>query len=89
MAASLRPIKRFVLLLDDQEEQIENGVIINHSWGAVHLDYQVVRVGASERCDFGVGDTVVLCDPNAGRRLKLDGVVYRLVKASDIIAVCE
>jgi co-chaperonin GroES (HSP10) len=85
--ANLRPIKRFVLLLDDQEEQLEGGVIVNRSWGAVHLDYQVVGIGTNERCCFGVGDTVILSDPNAGRRLKLDGVVYRLVRVSDIIAV--
>lgn len=87
--ANVRPIKRFVLLLDDQEEQVEGGLIVSRAWGAVHLDYLVVQVGTEENCDFGIGDTVIVSDPNVGRRIKLDGVVYRVVRVGDIIGVCE
>ena len=88
MEATIRPIRRFVLLLDDQPERIEGGVIVRQEiWRRTHLDYTVVRVGEKENVDFGQGDRVVLADPNVGRPVMIDGTVFRRVRVSDIIAV--
>lgn len=87
--ACLRPIRKHVLLLDDQEVQVENGVMVLRRRGSPYLDYLVVRVGERENVDFGAGDRVVLSDPNAGRRVRIDGTVYRLVRTDDVVAVLE
>lgn len=88
MEATIRPIRRFVLLLDDQPERIEGGVIVRQEiWRRTHLDYTVVRVVEKENVDFGQGDRVVLADPNVGRPVMIDGTVFRPVRVSDIIAV--
>ena len=89
MTPRLRPIRRHVLLLDDQGMQVENGVTVLRKWGTPYLDHLVVQVGTDEDLDVGPGDRVVLSDPNAGRRVMLDGTVYRLVRANDIVAKCE
>ena len=86
--ATFRPIRRFVLLLDDQPERDEGGVIVRSS-GYDHMDFVVVAVGDRETVDFGVGDRVVLADRYAGRRVTLNGVLYRLVRAADIVAAVE
>lgn len=85
----IRPIKRFVLLLDDQEFVKDGPVEYRKTVGCDHLDFHVVRVGTGESCDFGQGDKVLVRHPNVGRRLRLDGVVYRMVRVSDIIGVVE
>ena len=85
----LRPIRRFVLVLDDQPETNEGGVIVHREMGCSHMDFTVVAVGTTETVDFGVGDSVIVCDANVGRRVMLDGTVYRLVRVSDIIGVKE
>lgn len=85
----VRPIRRFVLLLDEQPEVIEGGVVVRRERGVGRHDFPVVRVGEAENVDFGQGDIVVLEDPNAGRRIMLDGIVYRLVRVRDIIAIVD
>ena len=85
----VRPIKRFVLLLDDQPEYVEGGVVVRKEFGCDHMDFLVVAVGGREEVDFGTGDRVVVRDPNVGRRVMLDGTVYRLVRVSDIVAALE
>lgn len=85
----VRPIKRFVLLLDDQPEYVDGGVVVRKDFGCNHMDFIVVAVGEREDADFGTGDRVVVRDPNVGRRVMLDETVYRLVRVSDIIAVME
>ena len=82
---TVRPIRRFVLLVDDQPEYVDGGIVVRKDFGCDHMDFVVVAVGV----DFGVGDRVVVRDPNVGRRVMLDGTVYRLVRVSDIIAVME
>lgn len=79
-----------MLLLDDQPSRSEGGIEVRDAgFECRHLDYVVVRVGERERVDFGQGDRVVLEHRGCGRRVKLDGVVYRLVRTNDIIAVIE
>lgn len=87
----VRPIRRFVLLVDDQQGWVDaGGVLVDSALGTDNLDYYVAAVGTEEKDPgFGVGDRVVLADPNAGRKVRLDGVVHRLVRTSDIIAVME
>ena len=85
----LRPIKRHVLLLDDPDETITNGVVVRTSMHRTNMDYMVLRVGAEEKCNFGQGDRVVLESPDAGRRLKIDGVPMRLVRVNEVIGVME
>lgn len=87
----LRPLSRFVLLADDPDETVENGVVVRlpESGWRTHMDYAVVMVGTKERVDFGAGDRVVLRHPNAGRSLMWNGVPHRLVRMDDIIGVCE
>ena len=88
METTIRPIRRFVLLLDDQPERTEGGVIVRQELlRRTNLDYTVVRVGEKENVGFGQGDRVVLADPNVGRPVRIDGTVFRLVRVSDIIAV--
>lgn len=89
MKEFLRPIKRFVLLLDDQPEYSDGGVIVRKTEGCYHMDFPVVAIGTNEDADFGVGDTVILNSPVIGRRVMLGGTVYRLVRTSDVIGVKE
>jgi len=84
-----RPIRRFVLLLDDQDETVENGVLVREDVRCRHMDFTVVRVGDREKAGFGQGDRVVVSHPDVGRRVRLDGVYYRLVRVSDVIGVLE
>lgn len=87
----LRPLSRFILLVDDPVETVENGITVRlpESGWRTHMDYAVAAVGLREHVDFGVGDRVVLRHPNAGRALRLDGELYRLVRVSDIVGVVE
>lgn len=85
----VRPIRRFVLLYDDQPEYSEGGIVVRKNLGCDHMDFIAVAVGDREDADFGPGDRVVVSDPNVGRRVMLDGVVYRLVRVSDVIARME
>lgn len=87
MELPVRPIRRFVLILDDPDETVSDGVVVRRDIWGTHMDYFVVRVGTEEKADFGQGDRVVLSSPDVGRRVKIDGITYRLVRTSDIIAV--
>ena len=87
----LRPIRRFVLVVDDPPEYSEGGIVVRRdSTGETrHLDYPVAMVGTDEDLDFGPGDRVVLAHPWAGRSVFLDGIAYRLVRVADIVGVVE
>lgn len=77
----LRPIRRHILLSDPACGPLEP---------ELHLDFHVVAIGFLEpNPGFGVGDRILLGDPNAGRKVKLDGCVYRVVRVTDILAVIE
>ena len=83
-----RPLAGFVLLVDDPRETVVEGglaVALPESGWRTYMDYVVAEAGRETR--FGAGDRVVLAHPNAGRTLTLDGAPYRLVRASDILAV--
>lgn len=87
----LRPLSRFVLLADDPDETVENGVTVRlpESGWRTHMDYTVVMVGKKESPEFGPGDRVVIRHPNAGRMLRWRGIPHRLVRVDDIIAVVD
>lgn len=85
----IRPVEPEIMLLDDQPIRREGGVVVEDRLDTCsHLDYMVVRVNGND-LGFGQGDTVVLSKPDAGRRIVLDGTVYRLVRPEDIVAVKE
>lgn len=88
---AVRPIRRFVLLVDDQPGLTDvGGVLVDNTLGTDNLDYYVVAVGSEEQDPgFGPGDRVVLADPNAGRKVRIDEAVHRIVRVSDIIGVME
>lgn len=86
----LKPINhRFIVLADDPEggEIVENGVVVKvpELWRK-NMDYLVLR---GETDDFGIGDRVLLDSPNAGRKVKVDGVYCRVVSIKNIIGVIE
>lgn len=86
----MRAIRGTVLLLDDQPETVEGGVVTrigSASWRR-NLDYLVASAGGDAR-GFGSGDRVVLGDASAGKSLFLDGVAYRLVKTADVVGRAE
>lgn len=85
----LRPIRRHVLLLDDPAETTVGGVVVATGARRANMDYVVLRVGTEERAGFGQGDRVVLASPDAGRKLKLDGIPMRLVRTDEVIGVVE
>lgn len=88
----LRPLKRFVLLVDDPPETVENGVVVRlpESGWRTHMDYPVASVDPEDsEGAFGVGDRVMIRHPNAGRMIRIDGTSYRLVPVEDILAVVE
>ena len=86
VTARFRPLCGHALLLDDQPEQTEGGVIVSRRVGCHHLDFLVVDVNGP--AGFGVGDRVVLSDPNIGKRVMVDGTVYRMVSVGDVLALC-
>lgn len=87
MSMEIRPIRKHVLLLDDPDETVVDGVVVKTGMWRTNMDYLVIGVGTEEKAGFGQGDRVVLGDPNAGRRLKLDGIPMRLVRMAEVIGV--
>ncbi len=88
--AFLHPLRRFVLLIDEQPKRTAGSLELPSAIMTDRLDYVVAAVGSSEPDPgFGVGDTVLVDDPTAGRRVTLDGVRYRLVRASSVVGVVE
>lgn len=81
------------MLIDEQPKRTAGSLELPSATSAFmtdRLDYVVAAVGSSEPDPgFGVGDTVLVDDPTAGRRVTLDGVRYRLVKASSVVGVVE
>ena len=90
MTLNIRPIRKHVLLLDDDPfETTEGGIVVKTGIWRTNMDYYVLRVGTEEHADFGQGDRVILRTPDVGRKLKVDGVPMRLVRKEDIIGVVE
>lgn len=78
------------MLIDEQPKRAAGNLELPSAIMTDRLDYVVAAVGSSEPDPgFGVGDTVLVDDPTAGRRVTLDGVRYRLVKASSVVGVVE
>lgn len=80
----IKPLSNELLVLDDPDFTMENGIVVRTPVWRSNLDYWVVRGGTQ---DIGKGDRVVLDDPMAGRRVKLDGINYRLVPVKSVIGV--
>lgn len=82
----LTPLGNEVILLDDPDYTMENGVVVPASVWRVNMDYWVVR-GSGD--GFGTGDRVIVDDPMTGRKIKVDGVCYRVVRKDSIIGVVD
>lgn len=80
----INPLSKEVMILDDPEYTMENGVVVRTPIWRSNLDYWVVRGGGE---GFGIGDRVVLDDPMVGRKVKLDGINYRLVPVESVIGI--
>ena len=78
------PLSSEVLLLDDPDYTVENGVIVSTPTWRSNLDYWVVR-GSGD--GYGVGDRVILDDPVAGRKLKINKICFRVVPKDHVVAV--
>ena len=73
------------MLVDDQDRTTVHGAVVvtrDDRW-PVNLDFIVAASGSAVA---GTGDRVVLSSPYAGRKVRLDGVAYRIVNESDVIA---
>lgn len=80
------PLKGYVLLVDDPDEVSDGGVVhANLPGRGVNLDFYAATPGPG----FGAGDVVVISDPNAGRRIKVDGIPYRVVSEDEVVGVLE
>lgn len=83
----VRPVnRRFVILVDDPDYTVENGIVVRTPAYRTNLDYFVVR---GEGDGFGVGSRVIIDDPLAGRKIRVDGVHYRVVPVANVIGVVE
>lgn len=73
-----------VILFDDPDVTRENGVIVQQGAWRKNLDFIVAR-GTGD--GYAPGSRVIIDDPMAGRKLKLNGTCYRIVHKDSIIAV--
>lgn len=86
MKAPVCPIKGYVLLVDDPDEVSDGGIIHENVPGrGVNMDFYAATPGPG----FGSGDLVLVSDPNAGRRIKVDGIPYRVVREDEVVGVLE
>lgn len=86
MTAPVSPLKGYVLLADDGEETSDGGIVrANLPGKGVNMDFYAATPGPG----FGAGDLVLISDPNAGRRIKVDGIPYRIVREDEVVGVLE
>lgn len=85
----LRPLPGKVLLVDEQDgETVVGGIVVRRNLGCTCMDFAVAATGEGVS-EFGSGDHIVLDDPNVGERIRVDGIVYRLVDVDRVMAVVE
>lgn len=80
----IRPPTGKVLLVDVPESAV-GGIALPGGDGE-RLDKYVAAVGGQVG-EIGVGDIVIIGDPNAGKRTKIDGVQYLLTDYENVKAV--
>lgn len=75
-----------VIVFDDPEVHEENGVVVSRSSWGKNLDFIVAW---SDSDDVKPGDRILIDNPQAGTKLSVDGVSYRVVPLTSVIAqVC-
>lgn len=84
--ATIKPLDGFAYLVDDPPAVDENGVVTVAGLHARHMDY-VVAYGSGE--GWGPGDRVLVDHPDAGRKVRIDGVACRVVPVDRIVATLE
>lgn len=82
----IKPLANEIIILDDPDYTVENGVVVPTTIWRSNLDYWVVR-GSGD--GFGTGDRIILDDPMAGRKIKISGVCYRVVTKDHVIAAVD
>lgn len=75
-----------VILFDDPDVHSEKGVLTQQGPWKKNLDF-VVAWGTGD--GYAPGSRVIIDDPMAGRKLKLNGTGYRIVRKDNIIAVVD
>lgn len=87
------PRKGVIVVADDPDERIENGVVIQTGTSCSHYDFPVIAVHKDDVLEFAPGDRVILDDPNVcgdwNHRRMFDGIIYRFVELRHVIAVVE
>lgn len=73
-----------IILFDDPDVIDENGVLVKQGPWKKNLDFVVAR-GSGD--GYSPGSRVIIDDPVAGRKLKLNGVNYRVIARSHVVAV--
>ena len=95
---NIRPlhVRIVVKRLDDQAEQVLNGIIIPDSAKEKPQEAEVVAVGKGKRSDDGklmpldvvVGDKI-LFGKYSGSDIKVDGQEYLIMREDEVLAVIE
>lgn len=80
----LKPFSNEIIILDDPDYTMENGIVVPTSTWRNNLDYWVVK---GEGDGYGVGDRIILDDAMAGRKIKIDKICYRVVPKEHVVAV--
>lgn len=80
----LKPFSNEIIILDDPDYTMENGIVVPASTWRNNLDYWVVK---GEGDGYGVGDRIILDDAMAGRKIKIDKICYRVVPKEHVVAV--
>ena len=95
---NIRPLHDRIVVkrLDDQAEQVLNGIIIPDSAKEKPQEAEVVAVGKGKRSDDGklipldvaVGDKI-LFGKYSGSDIKVDGQEYLIMREDEVLAVIE
>ena len=95
---NIRPLHDRIVVkrLDDQAEQVSNGIIIPDSAKEKPQEAEVIAVGKGKRSDDGklipldvaVGDKI-LFGKYSGSDIKVDGQEYLIMREDEVLAVIE
>ena len=95
---NIRPLYDRIVVkrLDDQAEQVLNGIIIPDSAKEKPQEAEVIAVGKGKRSDDGklipldvaVGDKI-LFGKYSGSDIKVDGQEYLIMREDEVLAVIE
>lgn len=82
----IQPLSHEIIILDDPDYTVENGIVVPTPVRRNNLDFWIVR---GQGDGYGTGDKIVLDDPLVGRKIKIDNVGYRVVPKDHVVAVVD